>query len=71
MADVGEAPSRAIQAYGQMLSPIYARKLQEIDFDFQNGIGHTTRRDHYRKESEIVISVKWWNEVSSIMVFTP
>jgi hypothetical protein len=63
-ASVDEAPSRPAQAYGRMLSPIYARKLQAIDFDFQNSVSRTTQRDRYPKESEIVISVKWWNEVS-------
>jgi hypothetical protein len=46
-----------------MLSPIYARKLEQNDFELPTGAIHIQQRDHYQKESNVVIRVKWWNEV--------
>jgi hypothetical protein len=56
------------QAYGKMLSPIYRKKLKELDADFDNNMAHKTQRDHYQKESEIVVEVKWWNEVRNLSI---
>jgi hypothetical protein len=53
-----------------MLSPIYRKKLEELDAEFDNNMAQKTQRDRYQKESEIVIDVKWWNEVCNFSVAT-
>lgn len=60
---VGDSQTRPAQPYGKMLSPLYRKKLEEIDADFDSSVLRTSQKDRYRKENETTIEVKWWNEV--------
>jgi hypothetical protein len=59
---VGDSPTCPAQPYGKMLSPIYRKKLDDIDAD-ESSIFRASQKDRYRKENETMIDVKWWNEV--------
>lgn len=69
-ATTAKSPEHSGRAYGRMLSPIYAEKLKQNDFELTSIALHTEHRDRYRKESSVTILVKWWLQVRPIILFS-